>query len=198
MTIGIGGEDLTREFGQKALWDRRNWDMPWMRDLSEELVDPLEVIRPTAEQKFMYSYIGSIFDWSTILYRRLHGDQMHFTDYYRNHSEEKNMWDVLPRSPVYKLLDYLQLHEKNIVNFLMKRKFDDENCPEKTAENQIYTELLRQFWTFYEREEGLYADYLLRAGVISNTRNQYLFEFRTVRTNIENIYEDSNQYIYRV
>lgn len=197
MTIGIGRDDLTGEFLQKALWDRRKWDMPWMKDLSEELADPLGAVNPTAEQKFMYSYVGSIFDWSVKLYVRQHPNHTHFTDFDRNHAEEKNMWGVLPRSPVYKLVDYLKINEKSVFNFLKSRKFNDGNSPEKMAENQIYTELSEKFWNLYDSGDGFTADSLLRAGVISNTGNQYLFEFRTVRTKIENIYEDSSQYIYR-
>ena len=107
------------------------------------------------------------------------------------------MWGVLPRSPVYKLVDYLKINEKSVFNFLKSRKFNDGNSPEKMAENQIYSELSEEFWNLYDSGDGFTADSLLRAGVISNTGNQYLFEFRTVRTKIENIYEDSSQYIYR-
>ena len=94
-------------------------------------------------------------------------------------------------------MDYLKINEKSVFNFLKSRKFNDGNSPEKMAENQIYTELSEEFWNLYDSGDGFTADSLLRAGVISNTGNQYLFEFRTVRTKIENIYEDSSQYIYR-
>lgn len=197
MTIGIGRDDLTSEFLQSALWDQRKWDMPWMKDLSGELVDPLGVVNPTAEQRFMYSYVGSIFDWSAKLYVRQHPDHERFKDFDRNHADEKNMWGVLPRSPVYKLINYLKRHEISVFNFLKSRKYNDGNSPEKTAENQIYTGLAEKFWHLYDRGDGFDADFLLRAGVMSNTGNQYLFEFRVVRTKIENIYEDSSQYIYR-
>lgn len=197
LTVGIGREELIREFEQEALWDNKRWGMSWMKDLSKELRDPLEIFNPASEEKFMYSYIGSVFDWSAKLCLKIHPDYKQGTVLERNHTDEKNCWNVLPRTPVYEVIDYLKANAESVYTFLRSREFNGGTSPEKTEENQIYTKLINEFWKLYDSGEKWKAEYLLRAGVIFNIKDQYLFEFRSVLNKIENIYESSASYIYK-
>ena len=197
LTIGIEYKDLLNEYKKNALNDKNIWGMLWLKDCSDELYEPLGVVNPTEEQKFLYSYICSVFDYSVNVYARMNPDHESFINKNRNSSKEKNMWNVLPRSMVSCLLNHLEEENRNVYNFFRDRPYNDGKEPEKIRENRIYETMAAKFWKRYDAGNFFKADLLLRAGIIGNTSNHFLFELRSVFNNIKDIYEDSGMYIYR-
>lgn len=197
LTIGIEYMDLVKEFKEKALNDKKRWDMLWLKDCSQELEEPLGVIKTTEEENFLYSYICSVFDYSVNVYIRMHPNHEDFEEENRNSSNEKNMWHVLPRSKVSSLLKYFEKENRNVYTYFRRRYYNDGGEPDKIRENRIYKTMADKFWEQYD--EGYFddADFLLRAGIIGNTSNHFLFEYRAVLNSIPGIYEDSGMYIYK-